>query len=146
MDVCFHAADQRCLSVSAADVNCGADASPPSAHAVSPHAVSVVMETDAAGAERMTSPPTSSAGQVSVPSYLPRPRPSPGVPSNPVSRSGADRPCDACRGVADGGQPGAGRPPGQSGDHAGAALCDGPGEPPDSRCSLCPPRRHPALR
>ncbi|XP_043245608.1 nuclear factor 1 X-type-like isoform X12 [Amphibalanus amphitrite] len=49
---------------STADVNCGADASPPSAHAVSPHAVSVVMETDAAGAERMTSPPTSSAGQL----------------------------------------------------------------------------------
>ncbi|XP_043245598.1 nuclear factor 1 X-type-like isoform X3 [Amphibalanus amphitrite] len=52
---------------STADVNCGADASPPSAHAVSPHAVSVVMETDAAGAERMTSPPTSSAGQAASP-------------------------------------------------------------------------------
>ncbi|XP_037087680.1 nuclear factor 1 C-type-like isoform X7 [Pollicipes pollicipes] len=50
---------------STADVTCGSEASPPSAHAVSPHAVSVVMETDAAG-ERMTSPPSSSSnGQAS---------------------------------------------------------------------------------
>lgn len=49
----------------AADVNCTSEASPPAAHPVSPHAVSVVMETDAAAAERMTSPPASSSnGQV----------------------------------------------------------------------------------